>query len=95
MLLLSTETHAALTQLLQGLSSPDNNARSYAEEQLSVEWVSGQPDVLLMGLVEQIQASQASQASEASGASGQAILNGLPFKGVNASGEASVSSYPV
>lgn len=85
MSLLSSETHAALTQLLQGLSSSDNNSRSYAEERLSTEWVTARPDVLLMGLVEQIQASQATQAS------GQASVGGLSFKGIQASGESSVS----
>lgn len=85
MSLLSSDTHVALIQLLQGLSSPDNNARSYAEEQLNVEWVTARPDVLLIGLVEQIQASQAS------GASGQDLVSGLQLKGIQASGEASVS----
>lgn len=85
MSLLSSDIHVALIQLLQGLSSPDNNARSYAEEQLNVEWVTARPDVLLIGLVEQIQASQAS------GASGQDLVSGLPLKGIQASGEASVS----
>lgn len=87
MSLLSSDIHAALTQLLQGLSSPDNNARSYAEEQLSVEWVTARPDVLLMGLVEQIQASQAS------GASGQDLVSDLQLKGIQASGEASSRSF--
>lgn len=77
-----------MTQLLQGLSSSDNNARSYAEEQLSAEWVAAQPDVLLMGLVEQIQASQASQASQTSG---QVSM----LKGMQASGNDSVSVLPI
>ena len=55
MSILPPELHAALAQLLQALSSADNNARSQAEEQLSTEWVAARPDVLLMGLVEQIQ----------------------------------------
>ena len=46
-------THA-LTQLLQGLSSSDNDLRSQAEEQLNNEWVVARPDVLLMGLVDRI-----------------------------------------
>lgn len=58
MSVLSPEIHSALVQLLQGLQSPDNNVRSYAEEQLNNEWVIARPDVLLMGLVEQVQASQ-------------------------------------
>ena len=53
--LLSPEIHQALTQLLQALQAPDNTIRSHAEEQLSTEWVSARPDVLLMGLVEQVQ----------------------------------------
>ncbi|KAL9130916.1 MAG: hypothetical protein Q9217_001019 [Psora testacea] len=56
MSVLPPELHTALTQLLQGLSSADNNARTYAEEQLNNEWVVARPDVLLMGLVEHIQA---------------------------------------
>ena len=58
MSLLPAEVHAALTQLLQALSSSDNASRSQAEEQLNNDWVTGRPDVLLMGLVEQIQAAQ-------------------------------------
>ncbi|MCJ1229092.1 hypothetical protein MMC12_005757 [Toensbergia leucococca] len=55
MSILPPEIHTALAQLLQGLSSSDNNLRSNAEEQLNSEWVSARPDLLLMGLVEQIQ----------------------------------------
>lgn len=58
MSILPSEIHTALTQLLQGLSSADNNARSYAEEQLNIEWVAARPDVLLMGLVEHLQVAQ-------------------------------------
>ena len=57
MSLLPPEINAALTQLLDGLSSPDNNARALAEEQLNSEWVAKRPDVLLTGLVEQMQKS--------------------------------------
>ena len=56
--MLSPNIHDALGQLLQGLQSADNGIRSYAEEQLNNEWVISRPDVLLMGLVEQLQASQ-------------------------------------
>jgi hypothetical protein len=52
MSILPPEVHTALTQLLQGLSSADNEARSFAEDQLNTAWVAAQPDVLLMGLVE-------------------------------------------
>jgi len=55
MSVLSPEIHAALTPLLQALSSPDNAVRTNAEAQLNSEWVAVRPDVLLMGLVEQIQ----------------------------------------
>lgn len=58
MSILPPEVNAALVQLLQSLSSADNNARTFAEEQLNNEWVTARPDVLLMGLVEQIQTSQ-------------------------------------
>ena len=51
MSMLAPQVHAALTQLLQALSAPDNDIRCQAEEQLSTEWVGRQPDVLLMGLV--------------------------------------------
>lgn len=58
MSLLPQEVHTALTQLLGALSSPDNNARSQAEEQLNNDWWANRPDVLLMGLVEQMQGSE-------------------------------------
>ena len=54
MCMLPPEVHNALSQLLEGLQSPDNVARSTAEEELNAEWVQARPDVLLMGLVEQI-----------------------------------------
>ncbi|MCJ1477096.1 hypothetical protein MMC13_005767 [Lambiella insularis] len=57
MSMLSPAVQNALTLLLQALSSPDNAVRSHAEEQLNSDWVAAQPDVLLMGLVEQIQHS--------------------------------------
>lgn len=58
MSLLAPEIHANLSQLLVALTSSENDIRSRAEEQLNQEWVAGRPDVLLMGLVEQLQASQ-------------------------------------
>lgn len=58
MSILPPEVHAALAGLLQGLSSPDNQIRTHAEEQLNNEWITARPDVLLMGLVEQIQSAQ-------------------------------------
>lgn len=54
MSLLPPEVHTALSQLLRALSTPDNTVRSQAEEQLNNEWVQNKPDVLLMGLAEQI-----------------------------------------
>lgn len=58
MSLLPAEVHAALAQLLEALGSPDNNVRSRAEEQLNNDWVPNRPDVLLMGLAEQVQGAQ-------------------------------------
>lgn len=50
------EAQAALQQLLGGLASGDNETRKNAEESLNNEWVNGRPDMLLMGLAEQINA---------------------------------------
>ena len=57
MSLLGADVHNALEQLLSALASPDNELRTRAEEQLNTEWVATRPEVLLMGLVEQMQAS--------------------------------------
>ena len=57
MSVLSPQVHAELSQLLQALQSGDNNIRSQAEEHLSNNWTNTQPELLLMGLVEQIHAS--------------------------------------
>ncbi|KAJ6021004.1 Importin subunit beta-3 [Penicillium herquei] len=54
MSLLPPEVHTALSQLLAALGTPDNAVRSQAEEQLNNDWVQNKPDVLLMGLAEQI-----------------------------------------
>lgn len=54
MSLLPPEVHTALSQLLRSLSTPDNAVRSQAEDQLNNDWVQNRPDVLLMGLAEQI-----------------------------------------
>lgn len=54
---LSAEVHTALAQLLSGLQSTDNGIRTQAEEALNTEWVSQRPDVLLMGLAEQMAGS--------------------------------------
>ncbi|KAJ5085436.1 Importin subunit beta-3 [Penicillium argentinense] len=54
MSLLPPEVHTALSQLLRALGTPDNSIRSQAEEQLNNDWVQNKPDVLLMGLAEQL-----------------------------------------
>jgi hypothetical protein len=54
MSLLPAEVHTALSQLLRALSTPDNTVRSQAEDQLNNDWVQNRPDVLLMGLAEQL-----------------------------------------
>jgi len=54
MSVLSPDVHSALTQLLQGLQSADNTIRTQAETNLNSDWVNQQPDVLLLGLVEQL-----------------------------------------
>ena len=58
MSVLPPEVHAALDKLLQGLQSTDNNLRAQAEEELNTQWTQARPDVLLMGLVEQLHGSQ-------------------------------------
>lgn len=55
MSVLPPEIQHALSQLLSVLQSADNVQRTQAEEQLQNDWVQPRPDVLLMGLVEQIQ----------------------------------------
>ena len=56
--MLPPEVQTSLTQLLQALSSGDNALRSQAEEQLNNDWTANRPDILLMGLVEQIQGAE-------------------------------------
>lgn len=58
MSVLPPEVHSALSTLLQGLQSTDNVVRAQAEEQLNTEWAQARPDVLLMGLGEQLQAAE-------------------------------------
>ncbi|KAI1646889.1 ARM repeat-containing protein [Daldinia loculata] len=57
MSVLPAETHAELTQLLQALQSSDNTIRSQAEGHLQNTWTNTRPEILLMGLAEQIAAS--------------------------------------
>ncbi|KAF2758186.1 importin subunit beta-3 [Pseudovirgaria hyperparasitica] len=58
MSILPPEVHTALSQLLHGLQASDNTVRSQAEEELKNNWEQTQPEILLMGLSEQIQAEQ-------------------------------------
>ncbi|KAL2864635.1 nuclear import receptor PSE1 [Aspergillus lucknowensis] len=58
MSLLPPEVHSTLSQLLRGLSTADNTVRSQAEEQLNNDWIQNRPDVLLMGLAEQIEGAE-------------------------------------
>lgn len=46
---------ADLAQMLEALQSSDNNVRSQAEEHLTNNWQANKPEILLMGLVEQLQ----------------------------------------
>ncbi|KAK1638101.1 armadillo-type protein [Colletotrichum phormii] len=55
MSVLPPDVHAELSQLLQALQSPDNSVRSQAEDHLQNNWTATRPEVLLMGLAEQVQ----------------------------------------
>ncbi|KAM0324546.1 hypothetical protein ACHAQA_007931 [Verticillium albo-atrum] len=57
MSILPADVHAELTQLLQALQSADNNIRAQAEEHLQNNWTNTRPEILLMGLAEQVQAA--------------------------------------
>lgn len=61
MSVLSADIHAELAQLLQGLQSADNSVRSRAEEHLQSNWTSTRPEILLMGLAEQVQGAGENQ----------------------------------
>ncbi|OAA57017.1 importin beta-3 [Niveomyces insectorum RCEF 264] len=54
MSMLPAEVTAELQQLLQALQSADNVVRSQAEEHLQNNWTGPRPEVLLMGLAEQV-----------------------------------------
>jgi len=54
---LRPDVHNELAQLLDALQSSDNSVRSQAEEHLANNWTTTKPELLLMGLVEQIQGS--------------------------------------
>ncbi|KAH8595233.1 armadillo-type protein [Bisporella sp. PMI_857] len=57
MSVLGPDVHSELAQLLVALQSSDNDIRSKAEEHLQNNWTSSRPEILLLGLVEQIQGS--------------------------------------
>ena len=57
MSVLSSSDQAELIELLQALQASDNNVRAQAEEHLANNWTNAKPEILLMGLVEQIQGS--------------------------------------
>ena len=57
MSVLPQDVHAELAQLLDALQSSDNSVRSQAEDHLATNWTTAKPELLLMGLVEQIQGS--------------------------------------
>lgn len=64
--MLAPDVHAELAQLLEALQSRDNGIRSQAEEHLQSNWVAARPEVLLMGLAEQISAPKDSGVCPAS-----------------------------
>ena len=92
MSLLSSEVHVVLVQLLQKLSSPDNQARTEAEDHLNNEWFVKQPDVLLMGLVEQMQLSQESSVRNMQRT---AYLEHAPLIGLSLHADAVFCSNPI
>lgn len=57
MSVLPAEIHTELTELLKALQSVDNGIRGQAEEHLANNWTNTRPEVLLMGLVEQMSGS--------------------------------------
>ena len=57
MSVLSADAHNELDQLLEALQSTDNSVRSRAEEHLTNNWTIPKPEMLLVGLVEQMQTS--------------------------------------
>lgn len=54
---LPADVHNEINQLLEALQSPDNSRRSVAEAHLANNWTLAKPDMLLLGLVEQMQSS--------------------------------------
>lgn len=80
MSLLPPEVHTALSQLLRALSTPDNTVRSQAEDQLNNDWVQNRPDVLLMGLAEQLQGAEDTIVSCSTRPQGCDFFRGVPQK---------------
>lgn len=68
MSVLPPEVYAELSEILIHLQSTDNNVRGQAEDHLNTNWTSTRPEVLLMGLVEQILGSQDIAVSNSSSA---------------------------
>ncbi|KAI2634576.1 armadillo-type protein [Xylaria nigripes] len=57
MSMLPPDVSTELSQLLRALQSPDNSIRWQAEEHLQNNWTATRPEILLMGLAEQIAGS--------------------------------------
>ena len=55
---LPIQVHQALEELVGFLQSTDNAIRTQAEEQLNRTWVTERPEMLFLGLAEQMQGSQ-------------------------------------
>ncbi|KAF2751651.1 ARM repeat-containing protein [Sporormia fimetaria CBS 119925] len=55
MAVLPQDVHTALTTLLNGLQAADNVQRSASEASLNTDWFGSRPNVLLLGLAEQVQ----------------------------------------
>ena len=85
MSVLPPHVHAELTELLQALQSSDNSVRSQAEDHLATNWTSAKPEMLLMGLVEQIYGSNDTTVSRY-----ECISLGLDSAGGNAGMRASL-----
>ena len=68
MSLIGQQLTTALATLLKGLQSAENITRKHAEDGLQRDWVDKQPEILLMGLAEQMQGSKdLSVSSDSSG----------------------------
>jgi importin-5 len=84
MSVLPPQVHQALGQLLVALTSGDNAVRGQAETALNDDWVNPQSDVLLMGLVEQIEGAEDPQVRGAESPTDPlSVFNRLSVKGAN------------